>query len=50
VEIAKAVSFIGLEGIPAYNNYINSYAQEPLKLFYINNIKNKIASTNNNCP
>lgn len=49
-EVAKAVSWIGLENTDEYSTYLNSYSTQPMKFLYINDIRNIISVTNNNCP
>ncbi len=49
-EIAKAISWIGLEGTDGYGAYLSSYSNQISKLLYVSNIKNKISNTNNSCP
>lgn len=48
-ELAKAVSWIGLENTAEYNIYINSYNTSPIKGLYILQIRNKISNLNNSC-
>ena len=49
-EIARAVSWIGLEGTSEFGDYLNSYSFAPTQLLYINDIRNKILTANSNCP
>jgi hypothetical protein len=47
-EIAKAVSWIGLEGTLEYDTYSNSYSSTAQRL-YLMNIRTKITNANANC-
>ncbi|QHI36725.1 hypothetical protein IMCC3317_20950 [Kordia antarctica] len=51
-EVAKAISWIGLEGTIEYNNYIDNYTGNTnvAKFFYITGIKLKIETAKNDCP
>ena len=49
-EVAEAISWIGLENTSEYSTYLNGFSTQPSKFLYINNIRNTISSTNNNCP
>lgn len=49
-ELAKAISWIGLEQTSDYNSYISGYQSSPNKLLYISAIRNKIQNSNKNCP
>ncbi|MCD0478144.1 hypothetical protein LPB90_06725 [Chryseobacterium sp. LC2016-29] len=48
-ELAKAISWIGLEATSEYESYFNSYVSSPNKYFYIKEIRNKILNSNNGC-
>lgn len=49
-EISKGVSYIGLENTPEYQNFINEYSLLPIKMLYLTDIRNKIATAKNTCP
>jgi hypothetical protein len=49
-EVAKAVSWVGLEGTNDYITYLNSYSTQINKFIYISNIRIEILNTNNICP
>ncbi|WP_333659263.1 hypothetical protein [Flavobacterium sp.] len=48
-EIAKGVSWIGLENTQEYTTFINSYSTDIPKILYLTDIRNKISTANNNC-
>jgi hypothetical protein len=48
-EVAKAASWIGLEGTAEYINYIDSYTTQPLKFVYITDIKFKLQNAKTDC-
>ena len=48
-EVAKAISWIGLENTNGHIDYLNSFGIQLQKLLYAQNIRAKIENTNNNC-
>ena len=48
-EVAKSVSWIGLEDTAEYLVYVNSYGSQFQKKLYIANIRNKIINAKNTC-
>ena len=48
-ELAKGVSYIGLENTTEYQNYINEYSLLPIKILYLTDIRNKISTAKNTC-
>ena len=49
-EVAKAASWIGLEGTTEYLEYVDSYTSEPFKFAYITDIKFKLQNAKSDCP
>lgn len=49
-EVAKAVSWIGLEQTDGYATYLNNYTTNVTKLLYLQSIVSKLNNAKSNCP
>lgn len=48
-ELAKGISWVGLEKTEGYNNYINAYSNQIAKILFLSQLRNKISQTNKKC-